>query len=188
MGGSTEVERRRIGVGLARRPGPAPVSSYGDSVRTPRKTLWEEGKHPGQLVRAVAVAVLVATAFLDVLVFDRLSLLFEVVFVALCVGIALLVRPRDFFVIGVLPPLMMLGAVSLLALFRRDAVAERGDGLVQAAVSGLAHHAGALVTGYVLTLAILALRQRAYRNSGVLLSGVLRSPSTSERSASGHTA
>lgn len=137
-----------------------------------RKTLWEEGRHSGRLVRTMAVAALVVTAFVDVIVFDRVSLLFDIVFVALCVAAALAVRPRDFFLVGVLPPLMMLGAVLLLALVSRDLVGERGDGLVQAVVSGLAHHAGALVTGYVLTLAILALRQVAARNAGAIRSGV----------------
>ena len=38
-------------------------------------------------------------------------------------------------------------------------MADPGDGFLQAVVSGLAHHAGSLVVGYALTLAILALRQ-----------------------------
>ncbi len=162
-----------------------PDSTYGDSVsseRTSNKTLWEEGSQPGRLVGAVAVTALIVTASLDVLIFERLSLLFDVVFVGLCVAAALAVRPRDFFVVGVLPPLMMLGAVLLLALSWRGVVAEPGDGLVQAVVSGLAHHAGALVTGYVLTLAILALRQLAYRNSGAIRSGLQRSGPPSESS------
>jgi hypothetical protein len=50
----------------------------------------------------------------------------------------------------------------------RDAVGEPGDGVIQAMVSGLAHRAGALVTGYVLTLLILALRQVATRNAGAI--------------------
>jgi hypothetical protein len=37
-------------------------------------------------------------------------------------------------------------------------------------VSGLAHHAGALVAGYGLTLAVLALRQVAARNAGTIRS------------------
>jgi mannose/fructose/N-acetylgalactosamine-specific phosphotransferase system component IIC len=85
-----------------------------------------------------------------------------------CLVAALVVRPYDFFVVGVLPPLLMLATVSLLAAFARTAVAEKVDSLPQAVVSGLAHHAGALVAGYALALAVLALRQVALRNSGRL--------------------
>jgi hypothetical protein len=151
-------------------PGPP----YGESVSsvrtTPGKTLWEEGRQPGRLVRTVAVACLLVVSVVDVLVFERLSLLFDLTFVALCVSAALSVRPRDFFIVGVLPPIMMLGIVAMLAAVSRGSVAEPGDGLVQATVSGLAHHAGALVTGYASTLALLALRQVAIRNAGALRS------------------
>ena len=82
-----------------------------------------------------------------------------------CVAAALCVRPREFFAVGVLPPLLMLGIVLALALLTRKAVADEVDGLVQAVVSGLAHHAGALVTGYGLTLSILAVRQLVLRGS-----------------------
>ncbi len=137
----------------------------------PRKTLWEEGRHPGRSVRAVAVTALLLAALVDGLVFGRLSLLFDVVFVVLSLTAALAVRPRDFFTVGVLPPLMMFGAVLLLALVSRETVAESTDGLVQAVVSGLALHAGALVTGYVLTLIVLWVRQTALRNSGAIRAG-----------------
>lgn len=138
-------------------------------MRTPpRKTLWEEGRQPGRRVRTVAVGALALVAAVDVLATGQLSVGFDLAFVLLCVGAALAVRPRDFFVVGVLPPLMMLGAVLLLALTFRTSVADDGDGLVQAVVSGLAHHAGALVTGYALALVVLALRQVAIRNAGTL--------------------
>jgi hypothetical protein len=84
------------------------------------------------------------------------------------VAAALAVHPRDFFVIGVFPPLLMAGTVAALAVAFRGAVADPGDGFLQAVVSGLAHHAGALVTGYALTLCLLALRQVAMRHSGAL--------------------
>jgi hypothetical protein len=107
-------------------------------------------------------------AGLNIALTDELSLFFDLTFVVLCLMAALSVRPRDFFVVGVLPPLLMLGTVTLLAVVARGAVAEEVDSLVQAVVSGLAHHAGALVAGYALALAILALRQVALRNSGHL--------------------
>ena len=146
------------------------MSNVSDLRTTPRKTLWEEGRHSGHLVRTAAVTAVLAAALVDALLFGRLTYLFDLAFIAVCVAAALAVRPRDFFVVGVLPPLMMLGTVLLLALTARGVVAEPGDVLLQAVVSGLAHHAGALVVGYVLCLALLALRQVALRKAGVLRS------------------
>ena len=89
------------------------------------------------------------------------------VFVAICIGAALAVRPGDFFGIGVLPPLLLLGCAALLSLLARDTVAHRGDGFVQGVVSALASHSGALAAGYVLCLLVLAIRTRvAGRPSG----------------------
>lgn len=102
------------------------------------------------------------------LVTDDLTVAFDALFVLICAGAALAVRPRDFFVVGVLPPLLMAGTVLVLALVARGAVADPRDGVVQATVSGLAHHAGALVLGYALALVVLALRQVALRNSGTI--------------------
>ena len=39
-------------------------------------------------------------------------------------------------------------------------IAHPRDGVVQAVVSGLSHHSGALVAGYVLCLACLAIRHQ----------------------------
>jgi hypothetical protein len=133
-----------------------------------RRTLWEEGRHRGRLVANVAILAIACVVALDVRVNDALTLLFDIVFVLVCVAAALLVRPRDFFLVGVLPPLLMAGAVLSLAVLARGAVGAPGDGVIQALVSGLAHHAGALVTGYALTLVILALRQVATKNAGAI--------------------
>jgi hypothetical protein len=149
----------------------AGTTAYGAGVSTGaphHRTLWEEGRRPGRLVVVAAALAVVALVLLDLLVFDRLNLAFDLAFVLVCTAAALAVRPRDFFVVGVLPPLLMAATVTVVALLARTAVATPGDGFVQAFVSGLAHHAGALVTGYVLTLAILALRQVALRNAGTI--------------------
>lgn len=139
------------------------------STRTPpRKTLWEEGRHPGRLVAHAAGAAALLVVVGHLLLADDLTLVFDVAFVMICVAAALAVRPRDFFVVGVLPPLLMAGTVLVLAIVARGAVADPGDGVVQATVSGLAHHAGALVLGYGLALAVLALRQVAMRNAGTI--------------------
>ncbi len=117
---------------------------------------------------SAAAALLVVVGHL--LLADGLTLAYDAAFVLTCVGAALAVRPRDFFVVGVLPPLLMAGTMLVLAVVSRSSIAEAGDGIIQATVSGLAHHAGSLVLGYGLALLVLALRQVAARNSGSIRS------------------
>ena len=124
------------------------------------RTLWEEGHAPGHEVAALGVALALTAAAVDLMLTDRMSLLFDVGFVALCVALALAVRPADFFHVGVLPPLLMLSTFLLLAMSRAEAIAEAHDGVLQAVVSGLSHHSVALGVGYVLALGVLAVRQR----------------------------
>lgn len=130
------------------------------------RTLWEQGRKPGRQVATLSALTALLVVLVDLLLSDELSLFFDLAFVAVCVAAALTVRPRDFFMVGVLPPLLMFGTVLALALVSRGAIADEVDGLIQAVVSGLAHHAGALAAGYGLALGILALRQVATKNSG----------------------
>lgn len=118
---------------------------------------------------------------LDVQVFDHLTMLFDIVFVLVCVAAALAVRPRDFFLVGVFPPLLMAATIAVLAVWSRDSVADPDDGFLQTLVSGLAHHAGALIAGYALTLAVLALRQVALRNAGTIRATARSRAHTPER-------
>lgn len=124
------------------------------------RTLWEEGHTPGSGVVVVTVVVALAAVLLDLALLGRVSVIFDLVFVLLCVTGALLVHPRDFFVVGVLPPLLMLGIFLTLSLTHRSAIADPADGMVQAVVSGLSRHSVALGLGYALCLAVLGLRQR----------------------------
>jgi hypothetical protein len=124
------------------------------------RTLWEEGREPGREVVALGVALALTAVVVDLLLVGRVSLFFDLCFVALSLGLALAVRPTDFFVVGVLPPLIMVGVFVLLGLTRPAVIAHPEDGVVQAVVSGLSHHSGALVVGYLLCLACLAQRQR----------------------------
>ena len=137
---------------------------------THHRTLWEEGRTPGRLVANAAGLLVLLVVVIDLVAFRGMTVLFDVVFVLASVVAALAVRPKDFFVIGVFPPLLMLGTVVLVALTFRGTVADKGDGFLQAVVSGLAHHSGSLVVGYALTLGILALRQVALRNAGAIRS------------------
>ncbi len=123
-------------------------------------TLWEEGRWSGTRVTRLSAVLCALLAAASILVHGRLGLVFDAGFVLVCVGAALAVRPDDFFRVGILPPLLLLGVSVVLSLVDRGAVAAAGDSYLQAVISGLAHHAGALATGYALALAVLAIRQR----------------------------
>lgn len=123
------------------------------------RTLWEEGRTSGREVVALATALMLTALLADVALSADLGLLFDLAFVSICVGAALLVRPSDFFAVGAWPALAMLASVVLLAAVDPAAVADPGDGVAQAVVSGLSAHSVALVAGYALCLALLAVRR-----------------------------
>jgi hypothetical protein len=124
------------------------------------RTLWEEGTEPGRQVVVLGIACTLTAVVIDLALGNHLSLFFDLCFVALCFALAVAVRPSDFFTVGVLPPLLMVAVFALLGAVSPHAVARPGDSLIQAVVSGLATHAGALVVGYALCLGTLATRQR----------------------------
>ncbi len=115
---------------------------------THARTVWEEGREPGRQVVALGAAVSLTTVIVDLAITDEVSLLFDLVFVLLCLFLALDVHPADFFTAGVLPPLLMVGVFAMLGTTRPTTLGEDGDGAVQAVVSGLSHHSEALVAGY----------------------------------------
>jgi Domain of unknown function (DUF6542) len=128
------------------------------------RTLWEEGHEPRRRVVALGVALALTVVALDVGFGGRVGLFFDLAFVGVCLAAALLVRPEDFFTVGVLPPLIMLIVFVLLAASQPVAIAQRDDGLVQAVVTGLSHHAVALGVGYAACLACLAVRDRVLQS------------------------
>ena len=130
------------------------------------RTLWEEGREPGRQVVALGSALALTAVVIDVAVVGRVSLFFDLCFITMCVAVALAVRPTDFFTVGVLPPLLMVGVFTLLGLTRPEVIADPRDGVIQAVVSGLSHHSVALVVGYLLCLGCLALRQRLSQSAG----------------------
>lgn len=128
--------------------------------RVSAPTLWEEGRMTGTRVLRLAAISMALVIGLNLLIVGRLGVFFDVPFVVVCVAAALAVRPRDFFKVGVLPPLLMLSVMVIVGLVHRVSIAAANDGLVQAVVSGLAHHSGALLAGCVTALVVLAIRQR----------------------------
>lgn len=127
---------------------------------THARTIWEEGREPGRELVALASAAALTAVVIDLLVGGHVSLFFDLCFVVLCVGLALAVRPTDFFTVGVLPPLLMVGVFVLIGISRPTLLGNAGDGTLQAVITGLSEHSIALVTGYLLCLAVLYIRQR----------------------------
>jgi hypothetical protein len=115
-------------------------------------------------VVALGLALALTVGALDVGIGGRVGLVFDVAFVGVCLVVALLVRPEDFFTVGVLPPLIMLTVFALLAASRPVTIADRDDGVVQAVVTGLSQHAVALGVGYAACLLCLAVRDRVLRS------------------------
>lgn len=133
------------------------------------KTLWERGHEPGRQVVALGLAATLTVVAIDLLLTGGVGILFDLAFVALAIALALVVRPRDFYTVGVLPPLLMVSVFALLAATRPSAIAHPDDGIVQALVSALSSHALALAVGYCLCLACLAVRQRVIEQRGAAL-------------------
>ena len=116
---------------------------------------------------ALGVALTLTVAALDVGIGGRVGLFFDLAFVCVCVVVALLVRPQDFFTVGVLPPLIMLVVFVVVGISHRVAIARDSDGLVQAVITGLSHHAVALGAGYAACLVCLAVRDQFTRGRRV---------------------
>jgi ATP/ADP translocase len=127
--------------------------------REPVRPFWD-GISRGSEVVTLCVALTLTAATVEITATGHLRFLFDLCFVAVCVAAGMLVRPRDFFTIGVLPPLLMFGTMVLVALNGPAVVANRHDSLVQAVVTGLAHHSLALFVGYAGCLVTLVLRRR----------------------------
>ena len=136
------------------------------------RTIWDEGTEPGARVVALAVALALSVAVVESGVGSHIGLLFDLCFVLICVGVALLVHPRDFFAVGVLPPLLMLGVLVLFAIGNRDGLGgEAGDGFLQSVISALGRHAIALGLGYAAALACLAIRRNRTTHASLLSPG-----------------
>jgi hypothetical protein len=122
--------------------------------------VWEEGSWSGDRVTRLSGLLCLVLLGSDLALTHKIGLVFDIGFAMICIAGALAVRPRDFFRVGVLPPLLLLGCAMVASLVARTTVANPGDGYVQGVISALAHHSGALLAGYALALAVLAIRIR----------------------------
>lgn len=128
----------------------------------PARPVWD-GATRGSEVVALATALTLTAAAAEITATGHLRTIFDVCFVAICLASAMMVRPRDFFSVGVLPPLLMSGTMLLVALNGVQVIASRHDSVVQAVITGLARHSLALFIGYAVCLVTLVLRQRSSR-------------------------
>ncbi|MFL6158019.1 MAG: DUF6542 domain-containing protein, partial [Marmoricola sp.] len=94
-------------------------------------TLWEEGRWSGTRVTRFSVFACVVLVAIDLALGDGLGRSFDIGFVLLCLGVALAIRPGEFFHVGVLPPMLLLGTCTILGVAHRSAIAPAGDGLIQ---------------------------------------------------------
>jgi len=115
-------------------------------------------------VVALGLALALSVVALDIGIGGRVGLFFDLAFVVVCLAVALLVRPEDFFTAGVLPPLIMVAVFVVVGISQRVAIASSDDGLAHAVVVGLSHHAVALGVGYAACLACLAVRDQVARS------------------------
>jgi hypothetical protein len=131
------------------------------------RAFWEVGHEPGHQVVSLGVAGTLTAVSVDVLLAGSLTYFFDLCFVALCLGLAALVRRRDFYLVALLPPVLMTTVFGFIALVARDAVADPRDNLFQAVVSGVATHGVALFTGYAVCLGWLGWRLHREGHAGV---------------------
>jgi hypothetical protein len=132
------------------------------SVRSRRQVpadFWN-GDTSGSEVVALCSALVLTAATVEITMVGHLRLFFDLCFVLICLAAAVMVRSRDFFSVGVLPPLLMFGTMVIVALNGPTVIATPHDGFIQAVVTGLAHHSLGLFSGYAVCLGVLLARQR----------------------------
>ncbi|QWC84305.1 hypothetical protein KLP28_12035 [Nocardioidaceae bacterium] len=143
----------------------APAWQHVASPRTPPgpdhpPTLWSEGRMKGRDVVLATIAVTLLVVALDLLMTGRLSFFFDVCLVPISLVAALAVRPREFFWVAVLPPLLVLSTTLEVALLAPQALSGADDNVLQAAIVGLADRGEATLWAQGLTLVVLAVRRR----------------------------
>ena len=121
-------------------------------------TRWQAGQEPGLQVVSLGVALTLTAVALDVLLVGSLTLFFDLCFMALCLGLAALVRRQDFYLVALLPPVLMVAVFGFIALVARGAIADPRDSVLQAVVSGVVTHGVGLFVGYALCLGWLGWR------------------------------
>jgi hypothetical protein len=125
-------------------------------VRVP----WTHRTESERQIMALGLAAMLSIVAVDFALGGRLSFFFDLCFITLCLVLAARVAPGGFFTVALLPPPLMIVVFALVGVTAPEVIADPRDGVVQAVVTGLAHHSGALFAGYALCLATLEYRRR----------------------------
>jgi hypothetical protein len=115
-------------------------------------------------VVVLGTALLCAATALQVWLTSSLGVFFSICFVLTVLTTTLLVRSDGFFVVGVLPPLLMLALLTAVAYWAPthiDAPVPASAGIVQLVIAGLVAHATPLVVAHLAALGIIAARVHA---------------------------
>lgn len=110
----------------------------------------------------LACSAMAIVTILDVMADGRIGLLFSVGFILIAVTTPLSVDVRSLFAPGILPPLLMIGAILAVAILHPSAITSDGlsssAGALQRLIAGIIDQATALVVGHLLALGVIALR------------------------------
>jgi hypothetical protein len=129
----------------------------------PRAAKLAEHELTSRGVVVLGALLLAAATALQVWLSDELGIFFSASFVLAILTTTLLVRSDGFFVVGVLPPLLMLVMLSGVAVWSPshiDAPVPDSAGITQLVIAGLVAHATTLVVAHLAALAIIAARVR----------------------------
>ncbi len=122
---------------------------------------------PVRLVVAAAAGLLLGIAAVEIVLLDTLGWLFGIGLVLVAVGTALAVRVQDLFTAGVFPPLLLIGALVVVAVVHPAGIAvtqlDPAASAPQRVIAGFVDLAGALVVAHGLALLLVALRVRVAR-------------------------
>lgn len=153
-------------------PQRAPAAEPGDwresepAGRAPTRRATAGRAPPGPAALAGLASLATAgSAGLDLALTGRLSIFFDLCFVLIGLVAALAVRTDGFFTAGVLPPLLLGAVVAVLAATQPDSLTATHVSFVGTFLTGLAHHAAALVVTHLTALLIVGGRIRTRRRA-----------------------
>lgn len=130
----------------------------------PKASKLAEHELTSRGVVVLGIALLSGATALQVWLTDSLGWFFAICFVLTVLTTTLLVRSDGFFVVGVLPPLLLLALLTGVAIATPahiDAPVPATAGVVQLVIAGLVAHATPLALAHLSALAIIAARVRA---------------------------